>query len=96
MERGVDILESPNTPCKRSTRGTNDIQISPYGAFVVTTATRAFKKELWIVHKRLRSALVMEKDEEITGVVEKVFVKGTLQRLEDILDMDEKSTLLFG
>ena len=34
----------------------------------------------------------MEKDKEIMGVIEEVFVRRTLQRLKDILDTYEKST----
>ena len=59
-----------------------------------TAATRALKNELWTVQENLRSASAMEKDEEIMGVVEEVFVGGTLQKLEDILDMDEEGTLI--
>ena len=46
------------------------------------------------MQEKPRPASATEEDEEITGVVEEVFVGGTLQRLEDILDMDEEGTLI--
>ena len=46
------------------------------------------------MQEKPRPASATEEDEEITGVVEEVFVGRTLLRLEDILHMDEESTLI--
>ena len=54
--------------------------------------TGALKKGLRKVQEKLHSASVIEKEEEIMGVVEEVCFGGTLQKLKDILDTDEKST----
>ena len=40
----------------------------------------------------MRSASLIEEDEDIMGLVEEVCVGGTLQDLEDILDTNEKSS----
>ena len=44
------------------------------------------------MQEKLWSTSVIGKEEEIMGLVEEVCVGGTWQKLEDILDMDEKST----
>ena len=41
-------------------------------------ATGALKKKLQMIQEKLRPASVMEKGEEITGVMEEVFVGGIL------------------
>ena len=62
------------------------------GATLLTAITKAQKKRLWKVQERLRSASLIEEDEEIAGVMEEVCARGTLQELEEVLKMDEKST----
>ena len=60
------------------------MQISPDGASIYTVPTGVMRKEFRKMQEELWSVSIIDEDEEIVGVVEKVFYGSMLQQLEEL------------